>query len=450
MILRLSSLFFVGCLVASSTGSIRAERANLSHDIAKILLDHCQGCHGNQKAEGGYRVNTFELAVSGGDSGSGFVGGNLDESEAYRRIVSEDPSERMPLDRDPLSKMQVALVEKWIKNGAKVDSADPKSSMASIVARTVQPPAPIKYRFPVPITSLHFTADGGQLLVGGYHEITVWNPVDKKLIRRIPNVGQRTLGMDLAEDGKTLVVVGGTPGKYSSIRVIDIESGVVRKVFGVRGDLIQDVELSPNEQRIATVSAEGTLQVYDSTGTSQQLSLASHSDWVTAVCWSPDGSKIATASRDKTCKVIDAKTGELLTSYAKHGKPVRDLVFHSSGEEIFSAGSDNKVHRWKIADAKKISEWAFADEVYRVVRSEEILFATSADKTMRQFDPKANKETRQYIGHANRVISVDFHAQTNRIASGGIDGEIRIWNRSDGKLIARFHAAPGAAGTTAD
>jgi hypothetical protein len=33
----------------------------------------------------------------------------------------------------------------------------------------------------------------------------------------------------------------------------------------------------------------------------------------------------------------------------------------------------------------------------------------------------------------------------NRVAAGGSDGEVRVWNIEDGTLVTRFVAAPGLA-----
>ena len=442
--LRYNLLFLIGYLIVSSN-SVHAESTGVSARIAAILLDDCQACHGAKKAEGGYRVDTFQSAIAGGDSGSGFVAGDLDQSEAFRRVISDDESERMPLDRQPLSKSKVGLLKEWIEGGAKLDGSNPEQPISTIVATNRQPIAPVTYQFPVPITSLIFSHDGRRLYVGGYHEITVWNTATGKLVQRISNASQRTMGMALSADDNTLVTAGGVPGKYGAIRFFDRKSGRLEKVVGAVGDLIHDVDISPDGKRFVAVDAESRLQVFDFDGTSPQLSLASHSDWVTAVSWSPDGSKIVTSSRDKTCKVIDVKNGDLLASYTGHGKPVRDVLFHSNGAEVLSAGADNKVHRWKVADSKKTSDWTFADDVYRVVRHEQTLFATSADKTVRQYDLAAKKEIRQFRGHIDRPISLSHHAETNRIATGTIKGEIRIWNTSDGSLVVRFFAAPGFA-----
>ena len=424
-------------------GGVLAEPVSFSATIAPLLLENCQGCHGVKKAEGSYRVDTFELALGEGDSGSvGFLAGSLDDSEAFRRILSDDVEERMPLERDALSSQQIELLRQWIEEGAKFDGDNPQVSLSDIVSQSVQPDPPDTYKHRLPITALHFNHDGTQLYAGGYHEITVWNTADGALSQRIRNIGQRTQGLDLSPDGAWLVVGDGSPGRTGSVRLVDVSAGKLKQVLGTAGDLVLDVRFSPDGSRIAATTVDSGLKVYNAATGEEQLAVSSHSDWVTCVTWSADGSKLVTGSRDKTCKLFDAETGELKLTYGGHGKPVRGVAFHPGGEEVYSSGSDNKIHRWKVADGAKSAEMAFDNEVFQLAVAGEYVIAVSADGTVRQFDVKENKEVQQFKGHSDWPLSVDFHAATARIASGAYDGEVRIWAPDQTDAVVSFSASP--------
>ncbi len=437
-------LILCGIVVSlAPLADILAEPVSFSASIAPLLLENCQGCHGAKKAEGSYRVDTFELAVGEGDSGSvGFLAGSLDESEAFRRILSDDVEERMPLERDALSPHQVELLRRWIDEGAKYDGDNPQASLSDIVSLSVQPDPPDTYEHRLPVTALQFNHDGTRLYAGGYHEITVWNTADGTLSQRIRNIGQRTQGLDLSPDGAWLVVGDGLPGRSGSVRLVDVAAGQLKQVIGTSGDLVLAVRFSPDGSRIAATTVDSGLTIYNVANGEEQLTIASHSDWVTCVGWSADGSRLVTGSRDKTCKLFDAETGELKLTYAGHGKPVRGVAFHPGGEEVYSSGSDNKIHRWKIADGAKSAEMAFGDEVFQLAVAGEYVIAVSADGTVRQFDVKENKEVQQFKGHSDWPLSVDFHAATVRIASGGYDGEVRIWALDQTDAVVSFFASP--------
>ena len=436
---------FVGLLaLVSFASAARGEEPSFRKHVAPILLNNCLACHGAKKAEGSYRVDTFQQTMKEGDSQAApFTAGKLEESEAFRRIISTDPNERMPLEGDPLPPEQVEQIKAWIVAGAKYDGGDEAAPLASIVPPPEHPAPPEAYPHTLPITALEFGADGKELFVGGYHEVTVWNAESGELLRRIKNVPQRVYQIDLSPDGKTLAVAGGEPGRRGEVRLYDPATGSLASVLFGAGDVVFDVAFSPAGDRIAAASADGAIRVFDAAG-AQQLVITSHSDWVLAIAWSDDGAKLASASRDKTSKVFDAKTGELTVTYNGHENTVQDVAFHADGAQVYSCGDDRKVHLWKIADGKKAADvTAFGGEVFKVGATPEWLFAASADKTAKQFNRGDRKELRKFGPHNDWILSLAAHPGAKRLATGSFDGEVRLWNLDDGKEVVKILAAPG-------
>jgi WD40 repeat protein len=414
-------------------------------DITPILLSNCVACHGAKKAEGSYRIDSFARATQPGDTGAApFTAANPAESELFRRIISTDESERMPLEGDPLPEEQVALVRRWIEQGAAYDAENPQADLATIMPPPVHPDPPEVYSQTLPITALKFSTDGAQLFAGGYHEVTVWNTADGQLTQRIKNVDQRTYGLDLSPDGTRLAVACGSPGQRGEVRVFRVESGELLNVLGTMPDAAFDVAYTPDGKRLAACAADGAVRVYDTESGKEELTITSHSDWVTAVTWNNDGSKLATASRDKTAKVFDAKTGELTITFSEHAQPVKGVAFHPNGTEMYSSAADGRVMRWKLEDGKKSADVVrFGGEAYKLESGEDMFFAVSADKTARQFQLADHKLVRDFRGHNEWILSSAYHGPTKRLATGSFDGEVRIWSVDDGKEVVQFRAAPG-------
>jgi dipeptidyl aminopeptidase/acylaminoacyl peptidase len=433
---------FVLSLLLSSAAL--ADDLSFKRDVAAILLNNCLACHGPKKAEGGYRIDTFERLTAAGDSTQpGFKAKELEDSEAFRRITSTDVKERMPLEGDPLPAVQVALLKRWIEASLPFDGPDAKAPLASYIPPPTHPAAPAAYRATLPITAVEFSPDGKQLFVGGYHEITVWDPAEGKLVRRIGNVGQRTQAIHFSQDGQLLAAACGTPGKLGEVRLFKTEGGELVKVLGMTSDVVFDCAFSPAGDRLATAAADGVVRVFDVSTGSEQLTITSHSDWVFAVAWNADGTKLATASRDKTAKVFDAKTGELLITYNGHNQPVRGVLFAPEEKDVFSAGSDNKLHRWSIAEGKKAADVNLGGEAYKLTPGGDSHFIGSAANSVRQFAAKDQKQLREFSGAKDWILSTAYDAAGKRLAGGTFDGQVFVWNAEDGKLITSFCAAPG-------
>ncbi|QDU93777.1 WD40 domain-containing protein [Lignipirellula cremea] len=422
-----------------------AEPVSFKNAIAPVLLENCLACHGPKKAEAGYRVDTFEKAAAGGDSGlDGFLAGDVEGSEAVRRMLSEDADERMPLEADPLPPATVALLRTWIAEGAKYDGKDPQEALISIVPPPQHPAAPEKYPAALPATAMVFSPDGSELIVGGYHELTVWNPVDSQLLRRIGNVGERTYALDISPDGKLLAAAGGAPGKMGEVRLYDLASGELVRALGRTSDVAYAVSFNPQGDRVASGAADGLIRIYQTANGAETLVISSHSDWVMSVAWSPDGKLLAAGSQDKTAKVFNAETGELMQTYNGHTEGVRGVAFHTDGKEVFSGSADKRLSQWKIEDGKKTSDVAtFGDEILLVQAAGDWLLAAGADKTVRQFDRKSRNAIRSYAGLEEWALTAAAHPATQRLAGGDFNGQVMVWNTETGELVVKFLAAPG-------
>jgi WD40 repeat protein len=446
----MSRLIFLLLLIVPAL--CRADDVSFKRDIAPVLLGNCLACHGPKKAEGGYRIDTFERLTAAGDSTQeGFKSKELEGSEAFRRVTSTDIKERMPLEGDPLPSEQVARMKQWIEAGLPFDGPDPKAPLASYIPPPTHPAAPTRYRGTMPVTAVEFSTDGSQLFVGGYHELTVWDAASGLLSRRIGGLGQRTYSIHFSPDGSTLAVACGRPGMHGEVRLLKPDNGELLKVLGMTNDVVFDCAFNSSGDRLATAAADGVVRVFDVASGSEQLTITSHSDWVFAVAWKNDGSQLATASRDKTAKVFDAKTGELLITYNGHNQPVRGVLFHPDGKEVYSAGSDNKLHRWSIAEGKKAADAPLGGEAYKLTPAGETFFASSADNKVRQFNAADQKQIREFTGAKDWILSTAYDTTNKRLAGGAFDGQVYIWNVADGTLVTSFSAAPGyvSPGTTA-
>jgi len=414
------------------------------NQIAPILVEHCVACHSAKKAEGGYRIDTFAELSKPGDSGVATLSPQGDlPGELLRRLITEDASERMPEQSDPLTLEQIELVRGWLAAGANFDAPNPDEPLAFVIPPPRYPDPPANYAGVVPVTAIAFTPAGDQVLVGGYHEITVWNVADGQLARRIPNLGQRIFAIAVSPDGTKLAAACGEPGRGGEVRIIDFASGDVTAVVGRSADVALDLAFRPNSNQLAIAAADSLIRIVDLTTLETVRTLASHADWVTALAWRSDGQRLVSASRDKSAKVFDGETGELLTSYQGHGAPVRGVIVTPDGQHVLSTGSDNRVHRWELTGGKQIAVIPVGAEGFRLSASGDgFVLVPLADKRLLRIDLSTNAVGQTFTGLSDWVMTSDWHGGTNRLAAGDYSGHVRVWELGKADWFSDWVAKP--------
>ncbi len=97
-----------------------SQEVDYNRDVKPILNKNCMGCHGGVKKAGDVSfLFEHELFEKGKSGRIPVVRGKAADSEMIRRITHHDPDERMPKDGPPLSDDDIAVLKKWINQGAK-------------------------------------------------------------------------------------------------------------------------------------------------------------------------------------------------------------------------------------------------------------------------------------------------------------------------------------------
>jgi Protein of unknown function (DUF1549)/Protein of unknown function (DUF1553)/Planctomycete cytochrome C len=110
-------LTLVGLLFLAD--NLQAVEHFFNRDIRPILSENCFYCHGqdSQKREADLRLDDRDSALAAG----AFVPGDLDASDAIRRMLSDDPDEKMPPPKSNrvVSAKQIETLKQWVLDGAK-------------------------------------------------------------------------------------------------------------------------------------------------------------------------------------------------------------------------------------------------------------------------------------------------------------------------------------------
>jgi hypothetical protein len=135
----------IAALGANMPGLLAAS-PDYERDIKPILRERCYSCHGGVKQKGGLRLDAGVLIHKGGEDGPAILAGRGAESALVKRVLSHDDDERMPPEGKPLPPDQIALLKRWIDDGATFPKGEfvPATPASHWAFRTVEaPPVPM-------------------------------------------------------------------------------------------------------------------------------------------------------------------------------------------------------------------------------------------------------------------------------------------------------------------
>ena len=112
-------ILFLSLLTCLLGGPVRARGAEVdfAHEIVPLLRENCAKCHTGQKKEGRLSLNTRESLLAGGELGAVVAVGKSERSELIKRVMSDDPDERMPPKGPRLSAADIGRLKAWIDAG---------------------------------------------------------------------------------------------------------------------------------------------------------------------------------------------------------------------------------------------------------------------------------------------------------------------------------------------
>ncbi|MDC0308212.1 DUF1549 domain-containing protein, partial [Planctomycetaceae bacterium] len=98
------------------------------HDVLPILFSRCVVCHGKHKQEGDLDLRTVSSILKGGKSGPAISPGKPEESLLLKKVLSRDmppPKQIIRAGVRPMESSEVALLTKWVRQGAKAYDIKP-------------------------------------------------------------------------------------------------------------------------------------------------------------------------------------------------------------------------------------------------------------------------------------------------------------------------------------
>ncbi len=433
-----------GVVASALAGDPAPPPVSFRKDIAPVLQRRCATCHNADSAKGGYRLDSFARLTKPGDSDlPALTAGQAADSELYSLLVEPEARDRMPQKADALPVREIALIKRWVEEGAVNDSGAAERPLIEVVRESLLQPAPPVYPHAVPVTALAFSPDGTQLAVSGYYEVTLWNLTDGALAQRIGGLPERITALAWHPQTNLLAAAGGTPGQWGTVALIDPAAGFQTRLLCDLSETALAVVFSPDGKQLALGAGDRTLRLFDTASGKQTRVLRLHADWVQSVAYSANGTHLVSASRDRTVRIARADNGEIETTYTHHDAPVFAALFSCDGKTVLSAASTGPVHLWDAATGElRKKNLEVPGRAERLALLTGALAVGCADGLIRICEPAERQIPFTLYGHSDAITALAVDPSGKTLASGSYDGTVCVWDLACGTWTHRFTASP--------
>lgn len=318
--------------------------------IRPIFQANCQGCHQPAKAKGNYVMTDFEKLLHGGkDAEKGeiaIVPKDPEKSALVHQITPVNGEAEMPKKKAPLAEKDIALIKRWIAEGA----VDDTPSNARQKYDTEHPPL---YSRPPLVTSLDVSPDGSLIAVAGFHEVLLWKADGSALVARLIGLSERIQTVRFSPDGTRLAACGGRPAQMGEIQIWDVAKHTLVNSIPFGFDTVYGVNWSPDGKFVTIGASDNSLRGFEVATGQQVLQQVSHSDWVLDTVFTHKGDKVLSVGRDMSTKLTEVATQRFIdnitsiTPGALRGG-LHSLARHPERDEYLVGGSDGVPQAYRI------------------------------------------------------------------------------------------------------
>jgi WD40 repeat protein len=430
----------IGVVAISSL--LSAAETSYYRDVRPILDRNCTSCHQPAVKSSGLDLTTYGGLQTGGKRGAAFVAGSPDESLSIKFITGA-MKPTMPLSAPALAVGDIDTIRDWIKAGAKDDSP-----------REVTSSEPAVYHQPPVITALRFSPDGKSLAVGGNREILLHNADGSGLTKRLQGEAERILSIVFSADGKLMVAGGGTPARFGEIQWWDMKESKLLRSVKVSSDTVFGASLSPDGATVAVGCVDNTVRAFESATGKERYKISSHENWPLSTVFGIDSKRFVSVGRDRAAKLIDANAGQFLENVNQMRGELTAVARHPTKDEIVIGGEDRVPYVYMMDRPRNMKVGEEATLIRMLENQDGAIFALNwsadgkkiavagAGSSVNIYDADAGKKIASCKGHSAGIYTVAFSPDSAHLATGGFDGQVRLYRTADCNLERAFIPVP--------
>ncbi len=218
------------------------------------------------------------------------------------------------------------------------------------------------------------------------------------------------------------------------------------------GGSVQTVKFSPvNNSLLASAGDDTTIKIWDLQDNTIVTTLRGHRDQINSVAFSPDGTRLVSGGNDWTFRLWDVEAGAHIATLehiiGRNRSAVIEVAFSPNGQLLATAGMDVKL--WEVSTQNEITTLQHNEWVMALAFSPngELLATGDNQGNVKIWNIQERKVIAQLEGDTVRVDTLVFSPDGRTLASAGYHGVIKLWDVSDWSPVGTLQSNRGTAYT---
>jgi WD40 repeat protein len=297
---------------------------------------------------------------------------------------------------------------------------------------------------------------------GSGQPVVVWDEATAQEVRRSTAQGSE---LCFTPDNSLLLTFSHGDSYNGTGRIFELATPDTRNLLIEHKGFCKQMVPSPDSRYLATVGTDKTTRLYD-LGTGREWRVfRGHTFGTLSVAFSPDGTRLASGDKDGMVKVWDVTREQrgLQTDVIGSGEWLGNLAFRAGSAELISVNHGGSLTACDASSGHQTSGRPVdIDNHWRCPRNDaafdpagKTLVAVGRDqRVVKVWDTASGKETLRFTSHTLPVTSVAISSDGQRIATAGHRSrrekgivieeasEAKIWDGRTGKELIAFR--PGS------